>query len=391
MNSTLNQRIDGLLDGERGDGYCVSIYVPLPRSGDQIKQTAIRLKNMVREARARLVALDVAPEEADALLAPVRAWAAEQPFWEASPAGIALFAGAGRFDALTTPDPVQEHLFVGDAFYLLPLIALLREEARFFILALTREEAHLLACTRREVREVLHPELPTSLEVITADEVYERQLQFRAGQGGTPAAYRGGRGAAIFHGQEADDDPSDRIRRYYQLVARGVDAALGESQDPLVLAAVKEMAAIYRKVGARAGLLAEEMRGSPEGVRLEGLRDCAWPMVREHLRQGEERALVRLHDLSTTDRVLGDPEDAASKAAVGQVDTLWVGLDAGPLPGTFDPARQRAVAVPDGEQATTMDLLDFAARNTHRNGGQVIAVPAAEVPLGGTVAALLRF
>jgi hypothetical protein len=77
-------------------------------------------------------------------------------------------------------------------------------------------------------------------------------------------------------------------------------------------------------------------------------------------------------------------------AAYGRVDTLFVVLDQR-RPGSFERASNEVIVI-DSEDPAAEDLLDLAAAETIKNGGQVFAVEGAEMPEeGAAAAAILRY
>ncbi|WP_375496180.1 hypothetical protein [uncultured Nostoc sp.] len=50
---------------------CISIYAPMERLGIETKQNPIRLKNLVRQAEEKLLALGLGGQDAKELLQPI--------------------------------------------------------------------------------------------------------------------------------------------------------------------------------------------------------------------------------------------------------------------------------------------------------------------------------
>ena len=83
------------------------------------------------------------------------------------------------------------------------------------------------------------------------------------------------------------------------------------------------------------------------------------------------------------------PEEIVKSARHSRVDTLFVSGD-DHLWGTFDEVQDRVTA--HGSPAPgDVDLLDYAAVMTLRQGGQVTLVGRAELPPSTRAAAILRY
>ena len=278
-----------------------------------------------------------------------------------------------------------------------PLLPLLTNDGRFYILALSQNDVRMFDCTQHRVREIALEDLegvPTSrAEALKFDDP-EKQLQYHTGTQGTQMS--GGPGgtaaqrAAIYHGHGVGkDDEKINILRYFQILDRGLQTILHHERAPLVLAGVDYLLPLYREANTYAHLGDEGITGNPEALRGEELHAQAWQLVEPLFRQGQEAATAAYRQYLGTGRASHDIMDIVPAAYYGRVDTLFVatGMQCW---GTFDAETQEVQLHQEAEPGHE-DLLDVAALHTLSNSGTVYAVKPDEVPDGAAIAAVYRY
>jgi len=76
-------------------GPCVSLYLPTHRTGREMQQDPIRLKNLLRQAEHELEGVAIRGTDAAHLLKPARDLLAESSFWEHASDGLGVFLAPG--------------------------------------------------------------------------------------------------------------------------------------------------------------------------------------------------------------------------------------------------------------------------------------------------------
>lgn len=185
-----------------------------------------------------------------------------------------------------------------------------------------------------------------------------RQLQVRSVGGG-----------GQFHGHGAGDEVDKAaLERYLRAVDRGLAERLGPVEEPLVLASVGYYVPIFKAVSRHPRISDAAVDGNPERRSAPELHAGAWPLVEEHFSARAERLVEQYRQAAGTGRTATGPDEVASAAGEGRVDTLFVGE--GPAVGD--------------------DPVDRALLDTLRHGGQVVGAHGV-LEQGAGVAALLRF
>jgi len=378
-------------------GFCVSIYMPTHRAGRAIQQDSIRLKNLLGEAEERLIAGGLRHPDVRDVLEPARNLLEDSFFWQHQSDGLAVFLSSEALRYYRLPLDFEELVVVSGRFHVKPLLPLLSDDGRFYVLALSQHEIRLLQGTHYSVSEVNLEEVPEGLAEVLKWNDAEKRLQFHTTTR-TPGGERvdpaiGGVRPAVFHGHgvASADDPKDYISRYFHRVDEGLSEVLGGERAPLVLAGVDYLLPIYREVNAYPRLLDEGIEGNPEELSAKELHRRAWTIVQPlFLAEREEAAAAYRHLAGTgSERASEDLEEIVPAAHSGRVEVLFVALGVQKW-GAFDPETHMA-SLHERADPEADDLLDLAAIHTFLNGGTVYAVEPDQVPGGGALAAVLRY
>jgi Bacterial archaeo-eukaryotic release factor family 3 len=145
---------------------------------------------------------------------------------------------------------------------------------------------------------------------------------------------------------------------------------------PLILAALPEYHAEFRRTSRNPFLQPDGVAKDPGSLTPEQLRAEVWQVV-------EPKYLARLAQLTKDHH-----DDVAQTAAAERIGMLLIEADR-VIPGRFDPAtgevRLDRLADPDVD-----DLIDDLAEAVLRTGGEVVVVPAGRMPTDTGLAATFR-
>jgi hypothetical protein len=363
---------------------CVSLYIPTHRSGPETQQDPIRLKNLIRRAEERLVAAGIRRRDASEVLRPARELIEDEAFWRHQTEGLALFLRAGWSRWYRLPLSFEEMVVVSDRFHVSALLPLLTGDGRFFVLALSENEARLLAGTRSAVHLVNVPGLPAGVRDALRYDDPQRER-------GSHAAERGGPGArVVVHGQGIGAEvQKERLGRYLQAVDGAVRRSLREQQAPLVLAGVGYVRAMYRDINTYPRLLEAGITGSPDRTSSEELHTRAWALVEPLFARDRDGAAAACREALGTGRASASLEDVLTAAEAGRIDVLFVPTGAHVLSASHASA---GVSDADGGQELGGgDPIEQAVVGTILNAGTVYAVPEREMPDRAPLAALFRY
>ena len=369
------------------DGPCVSLYLPTHRTGREMQQDPIRLKNLLRQAEHELEGVAIRGTDAAHLLKPARDLLPETSFWEHASDGLAVFLAPGFARMFRLPVSFQEKCVVSGAFHVKSLLPLLSGDGQFYVLALSQKHVRLLQGSRFSVGELEPDGMPRSLKEALWIDDPERVLQYHSG---TPGG--GGRRDSVYHGQGgASDVEKTNLLRYFRLVDDGLVEFLHGERAPVVLAGVEHYFPIYREASRYPKLVEEGVKGSPDDLSAAELHDRAWALVEPIFCSAEEKASARYAEQAGKGGTSETLANILPAAHHGRVETLFVALGEQRW-GAFIPDGAGSVILHDAYEQGDRDLLDVAAAATLKTGGRVYALPRARLPTtDSALAAIYRY
>ena len=402
---TLLQRDDiRVLAGHQEEGS-LSLFMPTHRASDEIEQDPTLLKDLIDEAEEELHAQGLEVTRIDKILEPIRELVPNRLFWEYQWDGLAIFRTSDQFYVYRLPLDFEPLAVVAERFHLKPLLPLVFENERFYLLSLDHEAMKIYQGSRFAMSQLELEDVPEGLADFLEPELREQRLQFHTttitpgGEGTRPAALHGAganRGRpAVFHGQGAIEiQEEDELLPYFQQVDEGVQELLDGDTAPLVLAGVEYLLPIYRQVNSYPHLAEEGIPIDPDALDEKTLHDRAWEIVESQFEADMEEARNRYLSLAGSDseRVAQDVESIVPAAFYKRVDLLFVPLETH-VWGTFERTREGrgGVEIHDERQPGDEDLLNAAAVHAMFRGAKVYAVEPSDVPGDGPLAAVLRY
>ncbi len=378
---------------ETAQSPCVSIYMPAQKAGPEVRQNPIRFKNLIREAENRLEAMGMEGGEAAEFLKPAHELDTVE-FWENQDRGLVILLSPGEFRYYQLPYEFQELVVVSDRFHLKPLLHLINNDGRFYILALSQKDARFYEATHDSIKEIEVENMPKSLDEALQEDELDKGIQQRiaTSRGGTSNPFSQ---PGSFHGMGSPD--VDKRQRDIIQFCNAIDGALHEKlrnqKAPLVLAGVEYLHPLYKEVNTYSHLVEEGITGNPEpeAIAPEELRDRVWQIVEPIFHQKEQQAIERYQELAGagTGKASNDIKEIISAAYFQRVDSLIVPVGR-QMWGGFDPDTMSVDLHPEPQPADE-DMLDFAAIHTLLNGGTVYAVQPEQLPEQAPAAAIFRY
>jgi hypothetical protein len=281
------------------------------------------------------------------------------PFWTNASAGVAAFVSPEIARIYRLPITFQDQVLAADRFQIKPIVPLLTDGGRFYVLALSQKSVRLFQGSREAIHEVSLPDsVPKSYDEALQSDWTPEQRNFH-----THAARAGNAGAreAIFHGQSGVviNDAKEGFPVFAQKVDHGLQHLLANEQAPLILAGVEFLLAIYRQATTYPHLLAEAINGSPDQLNTHELLQRAWPLVVPHFQDARKSIAALNPQLSGTGRASNDLAQIVEAAHQEQIQYHFVPVNQERW-GRFDETSQKA-EIHDRAEAGDEDLFNFAA------------------------------
>lgn len=374
------------LIGQQGK-WCVSLYMPTHRVGWEQQQDPVRLKNLLAKAETNLLANGLRRPKVQQLMQPAEELLWNKHFWQHQSDGLAMFLSKEFFAKYRLPTDFKELLTITKNFHTKPLLPLLNRVGKFYILFVSLKNIRLFQGTADTISEIAL-NFPTSMDQALWMDDPERYLNLHSGSISGSGA-RGGTG--IFHGHDPADDEKKNILRFFQSVNQGLDGLLEDKNLPMILAGVEAILPIYREACTYKNLVEDNLSGNPDKENLKDFHQQAGQIAAPIFEESQKKAVEKFEQLQGQRSALAtsDLKVAVRSAKFGQVETMFVPLDEQKW-GRYD-SRDNKVILESRPGPESEDLLDLAAAETILNSGQVFAVPRAELPGDGDLAAILRF
>jgi hypothetical protein len=360
-------QIDRLLQSRHP--ACVSLYLSTdPASNGDAER--IELKNLASEARRQLEAVGTGKTDLAAIGEAVGELDEDDAFWRYQARSLAIFVTPDSLTTFRLPNQLVSLVEVSDRFHVKPLLRALTFPHVGFVLALAQGSVRLLEVVEGLAPAEVHvPELPRDV----ASAAGKSSITDRAASG----RIQGSEGQKV------------RMRQYARQVDQALRPLLNGVDVPLILAATEPLDSIFRSVSTYPQLAPTTIAGNPEATTDTDLVAGA-RVVLDEVYAAE---LKGVHDLygrrSSESRASGDIVDVARAATFGAVDTVLVDIDE-VVPGVID-EESGAVTLMDEADAIGYGVVDEIARRVWLTGGRVLAVRRADIPGGGSVAAILRY
>ena len=363
------------------DSTCISIYMPAEKAGAETRKNPIRFKNLIQQAEDKIADIDGVSKLSDALET-AKGYIEDYDFWQHQDLGLAFFISSNGIKYYRLPHSFDETVKVGDRFYLKPLLPVLTNDSKFYLLALSQNEVRFFLGSHYSINEVKLPEgVPHSLAEALKYDDPEKQQQYHSGDAG---------GSPIYHGQGVGTtDNKDEIKRFFQQIDKALNSVLQEEKTPLILAGVEFLLPIYHETNSYNNLLEHGITGNPENVSASDLHQQAWSIIEPHFAAAQKSAMDRYHQLSGTGEASSELESIVAGAANGQVDTLFITPDVNYW-GKFD-RQANKVEVTSPETEGSIDLIDFAVTQTYLQKGNVYIIDREKMPEDSQIVAIFRF
>ncbi|WP_242921803.1 baeRF7 domain-containing protein [Pontibacter liquoris] len=375
------------------NALCISIFIPTHRAGKETLngQDHILFKNKVREAKALLERHDVPETEIEQYLKPAEELLNDTNFWRHQAEGLAVFITKGFAAHYTLPFTMPDVVYVLNQFYFTPLLPLLSQNGRFFVLCLNRDKVGFYEATLEKMRPIdISGFAPESLSKALRFDVRGNDQDFT-----TSTTTVNGTNIVHGPGSTKGDEEHERVREFVNELDNGLQTILHDAHEPLVLAGVDHYCALYRKFSKYKNIVPQNVPVDENADlnNTQALHEKALALVKPLMQQNHIDSLDRYQNVAGTGVTSEDIATVAAEAVHGRVDTLFI-APGQPVWGTYNSVA--AVAeIHDEYQRGDDDLVNLAAVKTLSQGGKVFVSNyngMGEVSDNGTnVKALFRY
>ncbi len=355
---------------------CVTIYIPTYRAGN-VQEDKIRFKNAISEAINQLTNKSVSGEnamgkkDAQQFLTPAIELLENDNFWLQLSDGLAVFVGANHFSYFVSPIDFPEMVYVNNHFYLRYMLPMLKDEKRFFVLALSQNEVRFFEGNKNSITPVKIEDLvPNGIEEIVGVEDNVTNLQ----------VHSGGSGNTIIHGHGGGkDNKNETLKKYFRDIDSGLMEMLHDEDAPMVIYSVENQIPIYQEVSNYSNIHDEYITGNPESDDPSLIHEKAWSVLEGYFNEKYENAKENFNQNLVDGKASFSIHEIVPASIHGKVNTLFVDTEEEIIWGKYDDEKF-TINLHEKRQPDSICLLNKVALETFENGGTVYNRPRMEMP-----------
>ncbi len=261
------------------ESHCVSIYLPYSKPVTTgTNPNYISLKNLIREAYDALMEFNLPERDIKKILRPARDLLASPALAKLQGEGLVFFLHGELSRIFKIPGGGLEPLVTVEyGFNLDPLIRIMEDNAKYYLLALAHDNVRLFEGDHYSLRPVHLRNFPGSLVKALRLDEYPKWIESHTigppKQGRTPQS-------EAFHGQYNERQvDKDELLQFFRLVDHRLHKLLHAKRTPLVLAGVGYLLPIYRKVNSYPYLATQTIKGNTDHAYLTELQNKAWTII----------------------------------------------------------------------------------------------------------------
>ncbi|TXK51334.1 hypothetical protein FVR03_03750 [Pontibacter qinzhouensis] len=376
------------------NALCLSFYLPTHRAGKETLNgvDSLAFKNQIRKAKELLGRHDVPETEITQYLQPAEELLNDSNFWRHQSEGLAVFITKGFSAHYTLPISMPDEVFVLDEFHFTPILPILSQNGRFFILSLFREKTAFYEATIDKIRQIdVSAFMPKSMS--TTDSL---KFDVKGHDQNFTHSTTTNNGSNIVHGPGSTkgDEEHERVREFMNDIDNNLWQILHNAHEPLVLAGVDHYCGIYRNITKYKHIVSQNihLNENSDIESINTIHDKALAIMKPLMQQSHSESLDRYEAVAGTGVTSEDIATVAAEAIHGRVDTLFISPSE-PVWGIYNETSATA-EIHEEYQRGDFDLINLAAVKTIAQGGKVFVSSyngMSEISDGSSVKALFRY
>lgn len=358
------------------DRPCISIYMPTHSVHPANAIDPQTFKKLYKKAAQYIQDHQLTAYED--ILSSIATLSGDKTFWDNSTAGLAILLSDNLVKILRLPDTVAEIVCVARSFCLKPLFKLAHDNQQYYILALNLDHVALYKGDKYSLEELdIQGKIPTSMKEALGDELTDNHLHGSVVEGAGLHGY-------MEKSQEQDID----MDRFFRAVDQALPAVAEFTADiPLILAALPEHHTHFKRISKCQFIAPLHIQANPKALDKDGLLSKVQELLTQTSKTDNEAVFERQQVASAEQRSSTDISDIIRDAIDGKIDTLCFAEDAF-FDGQVD-MDNRTIDTTENKLKT--DLLNEIACITFNNGGKVMIVDKATMPIESTIFTINRY
>lgn len=261
--------------------FCLTIYAPYIESNNETNPVQIEVKNLLREAETILSSADVSDRNIKRTLQPIKKHMEENELWPLRHESLLFFAHPTFFQTYHIPDLASSHLLTIETGFNLDILRqAMKTNEKYLVLALGHRNVQLYEGDRDHINSVSLKDFPLDMvHSLNIDEYPESSQTHPTG----PVSL--GKASRTPHEQyEVHQVDKTMLKEFFRRVDKKLHPYLSERTEPLILAGVDYIVALYRMINSHPFILKGAIIGNPEDTASQDIRKRAWTIAEEELK-----------------------------------------------------------------------------------------------------------
>lgn len=344
--------------------YCISIYMTTHQYGQEVLKSvdSLLLKNQLADIKNKLVNRGLKENDIHKLVEPIEKLTGHKEFWRNRSKGLAIYLSNDHFEMISLPITFQDKAYLSTNYILTPLLQIFEGLHQFNILSLQLERSHLYRCDAYHIKKVDTSEyFPNSILDVVGEDHKQKTLQYHSSAAkGQELSYHG-------HG-EGKDDRKKEIAKFFHAIDKGLDKALENDSNPLVIVALEPHLGIFKAIASQKHCQ-HFISFNPSDLDELSLHQKAWDRIKPFFQEERNHKVELFNQFRDTKKTSHDLNEIVPSALSGKIDTLFLENESETW-GIYDPI-DRILKISDKEDIPNVSLTNLAAISTMLQGGDV--------------------
>lgn len=350
-----------------------SIYISPAREDPEAREikNRIKLKNSIKSIKSELMQLHFSEEAADKFVQPAYQIMEDSLLLRNLWSGLVIYFNQHTFDYFMIPDCWSDFAYVGEEFYLLPLLPPIYHNKSFYILSLDLQGVRLFHADRFNINEISVKDfIPETMEEAIGFDFKDRIFHHKSGAGS------GGKG--VFHGHAMGDEEKKKERRkFLEHVNNGLMKILHAKDEPLIVASEEYLFATFREICDYKYILEESISHQPGDGWIDHLHEQGWNVMEKQMHRHQEEKIKTFRETHSKHKARSLNEIVPG-AIQGKVNTLFVNKETYKW-GKIN-AHNLNVHFHDKKQPGDKEMLNYTALETFFKGGELHFLSSDQMP-----------
>jgi len=360
-------------------GPFISLYLTTHNHSNESKNDRIVLKNLIAEAKDKLVK-DYNKIEIEEFLDPLYTLEKESPFWSFNQAGLAIFLNEKNCYIYRLPFEITNQVSYSERLNFKPLIRMFQNLVHFYILALNRDYFKLYEVNGKSIETI---KLDPSVLVKAKDVIGDQRTENFSTVGGFSAP--GVQGMTHGHGGKKDDIDID-TEKYIRYVEQTVHTHLTKDKPlPIVLVSLPKTHILYRKINKNKYLYEKGIIKSPDSMTNEELLEECTKLIENVFEEELKRMSDSARKSIELSKASEDIHQIVKSIKSNQVETLFL-IDDRKLYGYVDWENQTV----DVNKKSDVDIFEEFAEKVILSGNRIYVVDKEWLKVGSGILAQFR-